>query len=233
MQTNTQPPEKRVAISNAFDVHSIFFTIQGEGPFTGMPAIFIRLAGCNLKCLRCDTDYTTGRELLSLDSIRTRLRKILPARYMPLVVITGGEPFRQRITLLVAMLIDLGYIVQIETNGTLKLPDDLFDGYTPTIVCSPKATVHESVWKHCKDVKYVLDIKSQSNADGLPLHALENRVQVKVSRPPSNWKGTIWLQPADMQEEERNLANRQAVINTCETFGYRLSLQTHKIIGVP
>ena len=92
---NIQPIEKiehyGVPDDGGLDVHSIFPTIQGEGPFVGQPAIFIRLAGCNLQCPLCDTEYTEGRIRLSVpvifDAVQEHIRL-----FAPLIVITGGEP---------------------------------------------------------------------------------------------------------------------------------------------
>ena len=73
MLPNSQPIEKRSRDADVLEVHSIFYTLQGEGPFCGSPAIFIRLAGCNLQCPGCDTDYTSKREHLSPETIVKRL----------------------------------------------------------------------------------------------------------------------------------------------------------------
>ena len=100
MQINIQPIEK-LARSDGLrlDVHSIFATIQGEGPFTGHPCVFVRLAGCNLQCPGCDTDYTEDRRMMQIYEIAESVASVLKASgstraKVPLVVITGGEPFR-------------------------------------------------------------------------------------------------------------------------------------------
>ena len=64
MQRNTQPAEKQVKSSGLIlAINSIFYTIQGEGPFAGSPAVFVRLAGCNLQCPMCDTEYTSRQQM--------------------------------------------------------------------------------------------------------------------------------------------------------------------------
>src|SRR5262245_30518232 len=94
---NHQTKEKSEAsYGSALYVNSIFQTIQGEGPLSGERAIFLRLAGCNLQCPLCDTEYTKRNEW----SIETVVDKIIENqfpenRHNQLVVITGGEPFRQ------------------------------------------------------------------------------------------------------------------------------------------
>ncbi|MEG7364337.1 7-carboxy-7-deazaguanine synthase QueE, partial [Pseudomonas citronellolis] len=93
---NLQPIEKRTKSADGLlSLHSIFHTIQGEGPFCGTPSVFVRLAGCNLQCPACDTDYTQGRRAASVQEI---LDKVQEYQSSGLVVITGGEPFRQDIT---------------------------------------------------------------------------------------------------------------------------------------
>lgn len=233
MTINIQPIEKRVeGDGNTLDVHSIFYTIQGEGPYCGHPAIFIRLAGCNLQCPGCDTEYTNNREILTVQEIVARAeRTIAETRSLarPIVVITGGEPFRQNISVLVRML-KRYYRVQIETNGTLGIDDP-----TPfehvDIVCSPKAgKVHYSITAHARWFKYVLHHESVCPDDGLPILALDHSASPKVFRPPL---GTpIYLQPMDCKDEETNKKNLQAVLASCLRFGYILQLQVHKILSV-
>lgn len=114
---NTQPREKQhLASPDLLDVIDVWNTIQGEGPFAGCPATFVRLAGCNLKCTLCDTDYTSKRRVMSLLELVTWIRTLCAS---DLVVITGGEPFRQNVNKLVEVLLGYGYKVQVETNGTL------------------------------------------------------------------------------------------------------------------
>jgi 7-carboxy-7-deazaguanine synthase len=232
---NIQPIEKRVKRSDGMlDVHSIFLTIQGEGPFCGTPAVFIRLAGCNLQCPGCDTDYTQGRHAASAQEI---LNKVQEYQSSGLVVITGGEPFRQDITRLLNVLTDAGFYVQIETNGTLEpveyhysiMPDIRTGVY---VVCSPKAgKVHPRINDVACCFKYVIAHDSIHD-DGLPLRALEHRASPYVARPPKNWARPIYLQPMDSKDEELNRLNLQAAIDSCMKFGYILQLQIHKIINM-
>jgi 7-carboxy-7-deazaguanine synthase len=231
---NLQPIEKReVSNGSHVEVHSIFYTIQGEGPFTGRPAIFIRLAGCNLKCPSCDTDYTSKRSKMNINSIRLRVIELSPNdSFKPLIVITGGEPFRQNIKLLCRELYLDGHEVQIETNGTLA-PEDPEDQVWSFIhiVCSPKAgKVHPWIEKYASCFKYVLSHDSVDFEDGLPVLALNHTASPRVHRPSR--KLPIYLQPMDSQDESENRLNVEAVKKSCMMFGYLFQIQMHKVIGV-
>lgn len=235
MNLNTQRPSKVIKSSNAFNsisVHSIFYTIQGEGPFAGEPAIFIRLAGCNLQCPLCDTEYTTGAMPYTPATLAD---EIIGLVFPPpqLVVITGGEPFRQPISPHVRVLLDAGFRVQTETNGTLYR-DDMPYGYDRlAIVCSPKTHfVNPHLLPHITALKYVGKHDNLDPLDGLPISALNHPVKGKLFRPPVDFPGTVFLQPVDEQDEHTNLLNQQAVIQSCMKYGHRLCLQLHKIIGL-
>lgn len=239
---NTQPAEKRSATA-LLSLHSIFKTIQGEGPFTGTPAAFIRLAGCNLQCLKCDTDYTTGRVDVDALHILEQVRKLdIPSsglHRMKLAVITGGEPFRQQLSFLIMSLVRSGYYVQIETNGTLPPPPLVPFNTNPSqslgayIVVSPKAgKVHPDIWYHACCAKYVMNYHSILD-DDLPGNVLGQGDVEEVARPPFGWKRPIYLQPEDSQDLTVNLQNQRACVASCLAHGYILQLQTHKIIGLP
>lgn len=98
-------------------ITEIFHSIQGESTHIGRPCIFIRLAGCNLRCVWCDSEYTfTGGEKMSVEEILEKIRP-WPTR---LVEVTGGEPLAQKESFdLIARLCDEGYEVLIETSGSI------------------------------------------------------------------------------------------------------------------
>lgn len=227
---NHQPPEKQnLDIGLVLDVHSIFKTIQGEGPFTGQRSIFIRLAGCNLQCPMCDTDYTSDRRFLSVSQIIDMVNDHAHI-HSYLVVITGGEPFRQNIKHLVEVLLANGHQVQIETNGTLyqELPYDQI-----TVVCSPKTgNINRQLLPHIDAFKYVLHADQVSEDDGLPFRALEHPAHPRLARPPKGYAGRIYVQPTDEGNLEKNSQHLSAAINSSMEYGYTLCLQTHKIINM-
>ena len=227
---NTQRPQQgNYDPLGGLQVKRIFRSIQGEGPLVGSPAVFIRLAGCNLACSFCDTDYTTDRPPESVVAILDQVRH---ARFpMDCAVITGGEPFRQNIFPLVAALTQEGILVQLETNGTLfpVLPDSWTNmGHIPLIVCSPKTPiVNAALVPFVSDWKYVVRAGEVEVRDGLPLRLFRpQNLAVKVQH------GSVFVQPMDEPDETARKANQDAALESCLSFGYRLSLQTHKIIGV-
>lgn len=232
---NTQAIEKKVNIpSGDLEVNSIFYTIQGEAIFTGRPAVFIRLAGCNLQCPSCDTEYT-NRTLMSIQEVLSQVQQL--TKNVPvdgkssynkmLIVITGGEPFRQNLKPLVDLLIDNKYTVQIETNGTLyqELPQSVW------IVCSPKTgAINPMLEGRINAYKYVLSHNSV-DTDGLPVQALAHPNSGVVHKP-TNLFADIYVQPMDAHNDEENSLNLKATIKSAMEYNRILCTQVHKTIGV-
>lgn len=235
---NNQPIEKKRPTRQhssdvVLDVHSIFHTIQGEGPFSGHRAVFVRLAGCNLQCPRCDTDYTSSRIPMTPAEILDRVNVFekdaeRPEHTRPLVVLTGGEPFRQDIVPLVQTLAINDYQVQIETNGTLYRD---FLPYGVTIVCSPKSgKIDKDLLPRISAFKYVIEAGCVSPTDGLPTHVLG--AHGVVARPPEGFRGPIYVQPMDAHDTAANERHMRAAVESVMKFGYTLCLQAHKIANV-
>lgn len=220
------PPDLRE--DGSLVVHSIFPTIQGEGPFAGQRAVFIRLAHCNLQCPGCDTEYTQGAE--NLYPIQIMKQVVDAGQNYDLVVITGGEPFRQNITRLVETLHRYAYTVQVETNGVLPPPPGLPDSVV--IVCSPKTHfVHKSLLRRADVFKYVVKA-GDIDTDGLPIHALDHKVNTRVARPLKDYEGMVYVQPMDEYDQMRNDANMAAAVRSVKEHGYTLCLQMHKYAGL-
>jgi len=233
---NTQKSEKSVIHPEGLlELHSVFYTIQGEGPFTGHSAVFIRLAGCNLQCPACDTNYTSTRWTVSVNAL---VRLVKGYAETGLVVITGGEPFRQDIVPLCEALLEAGYIVQIESNGTLApssgdiFSRNLSDKGKAFIVCSPKTgKINEVIARIACAFKYVVQNGDIQN-DGLPIHALGHSATPWVARPPEFFAGPVYVQPLDEQDSERNQSNTLAAVRSCQKHKHILQLQTHKILNL-
>jgi organic radical activating enzyme len=237
---NIQPIEKQeLDVNGSLVVHSIFYTIQGEGPFTGHPAVFVRLSGCNLQCPSCDTDYTSVHLHMSAMTLTKQVeRRHAHVKHKPIVVITGGEPFRQNIAPFTRILVNKGYKVQIETNGTLFIEDMPWDSIW--VVCSPKAgKIAKLLEPHIDAYKYVMSADSVDPDDGLPILALDHTAKPKVARPTAvegKPAKPIYLQPCDpgkgFDNEVKYQRNINACVQSCKKHGYIFQLQTHKIIGV-
>lgn len=126
-----------------YRVNEIFYSLQGEGFFTGTAAVFLRLSGCNRACAFCDTDHHAATEMTAADICRKV--SAFTSRH---IVVTGGEPALQLDAELVRALKGCGFFIQVETNGTLPLPTDV-----DWVTCSPK----EGPWKieRVDELKYV------------------------------------------------------------------------------
>lgn len=132
-------------VAGTLKVTSVFFTLQGEGPFSGQPCVFVRLAGCHLTCRFCDTYFDRGDVLSFFDIVRAagnaveRFDSSSGCDLPDLFVITGGEPCLQ--PQLVPFIEHLHSIfsihTQVETTGTVDISNQL-DDVRPYIVCSPK-----------------------------------------------------------------------------------------------
>lgn len=232
MKLNNQTPEKK-DYQDTLDVHSIFSTIQGEGPFTGRPAVFVRLAGCNLQCPGCDTEYTEGRERMTYGDILDHVyhQKMETRSNANLIVISGGEPFRQNIAPFADFLIQNNFDVQVETNGSMAIPLEL--SQLVTVVCSPKtAKLHPSALHRANAFKYVMKAGNVLEEDGLPLQALDHRATPYIARPDKSFKGKIYLQPMDEQDAGYNADNVAAVLESAMKFNYTVQLQIHKLLNV-
>lgn len=229
---NIQPAEKPdYWESGSLEIHSIFRTIQGEGPLAGTPAVFVRLAGCNLQCPMCDTEYTQGRKLLSRYQLLEKIDSLMGSSKINLIVLTGGEPFRQNIIPFIDLArVESNFQIQIETNGTLFLPGP-WHLKNLSIVCSPKTPkIHPEIDRWASCFKYVMDSDHVSESDGLPTDVLGTGL---VPARPYMQDAIIYLQPADEGDIEKNQRNMEACIESCLKFGYRLSIQLHKLIGLP
>jgi organic radical activating enzyme len=250
---NLQPPEApSKQDGSSLDVHSVFFTVQGEGPFSGHRAVFVRLAGCNLQCPGCDTEYTRGRRQVNIYDLADEVRALacFPDP-RPVVVITGGEPLRQPIGWFVRLMRQHGYPVQIESNGTCAPDETLLDlmlrqkGTLPHhhnlhLVVSPKtASIHPICHLWATAFKYVVDERHVGD-DGLPNMALDYAKAKGVARPRPG--APVYLTPYDTpyvpgqgfaQAEEQDARNRSAVAASAMKHGYIAGLQIHKLMEVP
>lgn len=187
-------------------VNEIFYSLQGEGYYSGTPAVFVRFSGCNLKCGFCDTEHDSFT-VMSEDDVVSEVC-IYPATH---VVITGGEPALQITASLVDKLHEAGKYVQIETNGTCRLPERCRVDW---VTCSPK--YRPVVISHIDELKVVYQTPEQD------MSQYDNLVAAVYS-----------LQPCDANDESLNAVTLKNAVGYClANPKWRLSLQTHKIINV-
>lgn len=185
----------------------IFYSIQGEGTWTGTPAVFVRLAGCNLACDFCDTDYSV-KSFASVDEVVRSVRDT--GGDCPTVILTGGEPLAQAETpTLIDALRRDGRRVHIESNGTIytQLPDDVW------LCVSPKERIDPRMATRADEAKLIVD-------ERVPEEHLPHFAD----------KAVILLQPEGNKPRNVELAFDYVKAHPRR---FRLSLQTHKFIGVP
>jgi 7-carboxy-7-deazaguanine synthase (Cx14CxxC type) len=211
-----------------YRVKEIFYTLQGEGAHAGRPAVFCRFAGCNLWtgqerhraraiCKFCDTDFVGtdgigGGRFKSADALAGAIKNAWAGqghdRAKPYVVCTGGEPLLQLDREAITALHATGFEVAVETNGTQPIPPGL-----DWVCVSPKAGA-ALVADAADELKLVYP------QDGAPPEAFEG-----------NAFRRLWLQPMDGPDLDKNV--RLAVEYCLSHPQWRLSLQTHKYIGIP
>ena len=240
----TNPIRKRVdSDGRVLLVQEVFDTVQGEGPDVGTPAMFIRLWGCNLACYFCDTDFETNAQAMSVDELVTR------AKSRHLVVLTGGEPMRQNIARLVSLLCIAGHRVQIETAGTLWFMRDYEEMVFAvknrwSIVCSPKTPrVHPNVLLYADAFKYIISGEDEHDEHGIPVvHWQRHSEGKKAALATPAWRASrpesIFVQPMDESLPYTppgwmNDRNRALCVELAMKHGYRVCLQTHKILNLP
>lgn len=210
----------------SYQVKEIFYTLQGEGARTGRAAVFLRFAGCNLWsghekdraraiCKFCDTDFvgvdgTNGGRFADAGDLASTVAALWPKAQpsKPYVVSTGGEPLLQLDSTLIDALHGRGFEIAIESNGTIEAPRGI-----DWICVSPKAEA-EVVQRRGDELKLVYP---------------------QIDAPPERFAQLdfdhFFLQPMDGRERE---ANTRAAAEYCLAHPqWRLSLQTHKLVGLP
>jgi len=210
-----------------YSVKEIYFTLQGEGAQTGQPAVFLRFAGCNLwsgrerhresaVCRFCDTEFvgTDGRrggKYRTATELANAVAALWPgaAEGRRFVVCTGGEPLLQLDRSLIDALHAVGFYVAVETNGTIEAPDGI-----DWLCVSPKGRAPLRQ-RRGNELKLVYP-------------------QVEAEAAPECFEALdfehFFLQPMDSPARD---ANTRAAIEYClEHPRWKLSLQTHKLIGI-
>ncbi len=211
-----------------YSVKEIYYTLQGEGAHTGRPAVFLRFAGCNLWtgrekdrahaiCNFCDTEFVgtdgpDGGKFANAADLAAAVTAKWPegsASEQLFVVCTGGEPLLQLDDVAIEALHDAGFEIAVETNGTLAVPAGL-----DWICVSPKAGAPVV----------------QTAGDELKLVYPQPEPEAQPERFVDMAFSHFYLQPMDGAD---SAINTQAVIQYClDNPHWKLSLQTHKIVGI-
>lgn len=210
-----------------YSVKEIFYTLQGEGKRSGRPAVFLRFSGCNLWngkeadrefaiCNFCDTDFIgtngiNGGKYTLANELAIKAMSLWPKQSLgskPYIVCTGGEPLLQLNTPLIIALQEQGFEVAVETNGTLLVPEGV-----DWICMSPKP-----------DTQIV-----QNKGDELKFIYPQERLQPEPFLE-MDFK-YFYIQPMDGPHLNANI---QQCISYCMKHPqWSLSLQTHKMLGIP
>lgn len=143
-----------------YKINEIFYSIQGEGFYTGMPAVFLRFSGCNRSCHFCDTKHEEGKELTAGEILINIAHVMCQWQIIPKVLIlTGGEPMLQLDIPLILKLKEIFLRIHIETNGTIEIPSEIKE-YLFWITVSPKDTPEELKQKTGNELKVVYQQES-------------------------------------------------------------------------
>lgn len=225
--------EKRIdGDGHRLEVKEIFYTLQGEGPFAGRCAVFIRLAGCHLACTFCDTEFEAGTEQ-NVDDVVAKTMSLDPWRdtdHRSIIVLTGGEPTRQPIDTLVRKLQAEGYHrIQIETAGSFWR--DCMGTYGVHTVVSPKnGFVHPKVAENATCFKYVIDHRHTLDVDGLPICNTQGRdAETPLAKPPAGMP--VYLSPLDPYNALHLAKNKKLVGELALKHHYIAGIQLHKELG--
>lgn len=214
-----------------YRVNNIFYSLQGEGHNTGRTAVFVRFAGCNLRCDFCDTEFESFREMTGEEIIKECRSKcdLGITIVKPLMVLTGGEPTLQVDEELLDMLHSEGYEVAMESNGTRPAPESL-DWLTvsPKLLkgeCNLRLPNREG--KKPDELKIVFDKDTDPERIAAEFGLRTDKSSVKEGDV------LLYLQPCDTGDAARNARIVAACVEYIKAHPWwRLSLQTHKLIGI-
>jgi 7-carboxy-7-deazaguanine synthase len=232
-------------MTNKLIVSEIFYSIQGEGPNVGKPAVFLRLAGCNLRCEWCDSKYAititktkTSNSLSNSLSYSNSCNQVVKQiRQFPCkhLVITGGEPLLQQGELLGLLKQLKGYFVEVETNGSIALK---IAKYVEHINCSPKLSNSGNkpyalkIKPANKKVIYKFVVSAGAHLRqgfGARLRDInEIKRFIRANKIPKN---RVWLMPEGV-DREKIIERSKWIIEICKKEGFNFSPRLHIMLGV-
>ncbi len=238
----TSVPANRIEISDGvpatvYKVNEVFQSIQGEGAHTGVPSIFIRLQGCPVGCPWCDTQHTwdippelerSPADIMAKQGDSEHWFSATAGQLLALVrnqgytakniILTGGEPCIYNLVQVTSTFIEQGYSVQIETSGTfaLKAHPDTWVTISPKINMRGGYEVRPEVLANADEIKHPIAMEKH-------IAELDELIAGVDLKPGC----LVYLQPISQQKRATELA-----VQVCIERNWRLSLQTHKFIGI-
>lgn len=220
-----------------YKINEVFESIQGEGAHTGVPSIFIRTQGCPVGCAWCDTKQTWTEDTIFRTSVADVMNKSEPderwfeasaEQLLTLIrkqnyvanhiILTGGEPCLFDLTAVSSLFIDNGFSVSIETSGTFEIVThpDTWVTLSPKVKMKGGFAVLDSALARANEIKH--PVATEAHIDDL---------KQLLDRGQHAEETLIYLQPISQQARATQLA-----VDTCIKENWRLSLQTHKFIGI-
>mgnify|MGYP001219095790 FL=1 len=206
------PVDNPTDLAVTYPIVEIFHSVQGEAFHAGVPHVFIRFGTCNLRCEWCDTDFMTFTSMTALDILGDVMEYDCKR-----IIFTGGEPMLHDLWPLHRLLKARGYNLSVETNGTIEVPEGLLDW----VCVSPKDQMYP-------DVK----IRQRTGDELKCVYVGQDLTMYDDLRQGFDH---AFLQPCYMEAESvewngKNFAETEEVVK--KNSGWRLSLQTHKWMGV-
>lgn len=201
----------------ALQINDLFWTVQGEGRWTGHRALFVRLPFCNYNCPWCDTEFDSYTPMSEKTFKEFALRE--PARF---AVITGGEPLAHKdLSKILSILKSLGFFIACETNGSFPAPPEIdFVTVSPKPYSKNKNQekyfIHEQTLPRASEFKYVVD---------------ENFDFTILERHDPKKKDVIYSLSPEFSQMKKNVETIMEFIG--KNPEWKLSLQTHKWINIP
>lgn len=212
MIAGADPVDNPTDLAVTYPIVEIFHSVQGEAFHAGVPHVFIRFGTCNLRCEWCDTDFMTFTSMTALDILADVMEYDCKR-----IIFTGGEPMLHDLWPLHRLLKARGYNLSVETNGTIEVPEGLLDW----VCVSPKDQMYPGV-----------KIRQRTGDELKCVYVGQDLTMYDDLRQGFDH---AFLQPCYMEAESvewngKNFAETEEVVK--ENSGWRLSLQTHKWMGV-
>ncbi len=206
------PVDNPTDLAVTYPIVEIFHSVQGEAFHAGVPHVFIRFGTCNLRCEWCDTDFMTFTSMTALDILGDVMEYDCKR-----IIFTGGEPMLHDLWPLHRLLKARGYNLSVETNGTIEVPEGLLDW----VCVSPKDQMYPGV-----------KIRQRTGDELKCVYVGQDLTMYDDLRQGFDH---AFLQPCYMEAESvewngKNFAETEEIVK--KNSGWRLSLQTHKWMGV-